>query len=284
MSVSSATMAKETVAFVLGGGGVRGGYEVGKLKALLEAGIVPDLVLGTSIGSVQGAFVAADPSAACVDRLNNLWIDVMRERIFRPSLASRLSTLAVTGTHMCSNKPVGDLLARYLGRPRIQDLAVRFECVAASIERASAHWFAAGPLIPAVLASCAVPGVWPPMRIGNEHFLDGGLVESIPLHRAYELGATTVYVLHAGRVNKPLRPPRRPWEIASVSFEISRRHRFSEGMQQVPEGVTVHLLPTGDTAPDEDIDIFDTTEDQIEEVRIRVANAYEATTEYLRAA
>ncbi|WP_285661689.1 patatin-like phospholipase family protein [Actinorhabdospora filicis] len=276
-------MAKETVAFVLGGGGVRGGYEVGKLKALLEAGIVPDLVLGTSIGSVQGAFVAADPSPGCVDRLNNLWIDVMRQKIFRPSLTSRLSTLAVTGTHMCSNKPIADLLVRYLGRPRIQDLAVPFECVAASIERASAHWFATGPLIPAVLASCAVPGVWPPVRIGDEHFLDGGLVESIPLHRAYELGATTVYVLHAGRVNKALRPPRRPWEIASVSFEIARRHRFSEGMANVPEGVTVHLLPTGDTAPDEDIDIFDSTEDQIEEVRTRVANAYAATAEYLRA-
>lgn len=273
-------MAKDTVAFVLGGGGMCGGYEVGALKALTEAGIVPDLVLGTSIGSVHGALVAADPGPACVDRLNEVWLEAMRRRIFRPSVTSRMATLAVTGTHMCSNKPVVDLLVRHLGRRLLQDLPVRFECVAASIERAAAHWFTTGPLIPALLASCAVPGVWPPVRIGDEHFLDGGLVESVPLHRAYELGATTVYVMHTA---SPLRPPRRPWEIASVSFEISRRHRFAEGVRNVPPGVRVHVLPVGDDGPDEHIGILH-TEDQIEEVDRRVANAYAAATEYLRTA
>ncbi|MEV0646869.1 patatin-like phospholipase family protein [Phytomonospora sp. NPDC050363] len=271
-----------STAFVLGGGGLRGGYEVGMIQALLEAGIVPDLVVGTSIGSVHGALLAARPDVACVKTMTNLWIDIMTRKIFRQPLIGRLFTLAATGSHMNSNVAVGDLLAEHLGRIRFEDLKVHFECVAATIERASAHWFHSGPLIPAVLASCAVPGMWPPVRIDGEHYLDGGLVESIPIHRAFELGATTVYVLHAGRVNKGLRPPRRPWEIASVSFEIARRHRFSSGMANIPDGVTVHLMPTGDTAPDEDFDLFDTTADQIEEVRTRIRNSHEASLAYLQ--
>ena len=79
-----------------------------------------------------------------------------------------------------------------------------FQCVAASIERAAAHWFCDGPIVPAVLASAAVPGLLPPVRIGDEHFFDGGLVHSIPVGRALAAGGRTVYVLHVGRIERPL--------------------------------------------------------------------------------
>jgi NTE family protein len=97
---------------------------------------------------------------------------------------------------------------------------VPFQCVAASIERAAEHWFASGSLVDAILASAAVPGVLPPVRVGDEHFLDGGLVNSIPVGRAVALGATTIYVLQVGRIERSLEVPRRPWEVATVAFEI----------------------------------------------------------------
>src|ERR671929_55211 len=146
-------------AFVLGGGGVLGAAEVGMLQALLEHDVRPDLVVGTSVGAIDGA------------------------------------------------------------------------------------------LVDAVLASCAVPGLLPAVEIDGEHYLDGGLVHSIPVGRAVALGADTIYVLHVGRIDRPLRPPSRPWEVATVAFEIARRHRFAADLAALPPGVTVHVLPAGDPAP-----------------------------------
>jgi NTE family protein len=120
--------------------------------------------------------------------------------------------------------------------------------VAASIEKAGAHWFADGPVVDAVLASCAVPGLLPPVRVGGEHFMDGGLVRSVPVGRAVELGARRVFVLHVGRIERPLQVPRRPWEVALVAFEIARRHQLSDDLARVPAGVEVHILPTGGRA------------------------------------
>ena len=111
---------------------------------------------------------------------------------------------------------------------------MRFQCVAASIESAAEHWFTAGPIVDAVLASSAVPGILPPVRIGDEHFIDGGIVNSIPVNRAVELGATRIFVMHVGRLDRPLEPPRWPWEVALVAFEIARRHRFLGDLASLP--------------------------------------------------
>ena len=106
--------------------------------------------------------------------------------------------------------------------------------------------------VDAVLASCAVPGLLAPVELDGEHFLDGGLVHSIPVGRAVALGATTIYVLHVGRIERPLRPPSKPWEVARVSFEVARRHRFNREMADLPEGVAAHVLPTGGGSPKDD--------------------------------
>jgi NTE family protein len=245
---TAASMPYET-AFVLGGGGHLGAYEVGMLKALLESGIKPDAVLGTSVGAINGASLAADPTTDAVARLEQLWTSLSAGGIFEDSLFTRLGTMMRSRTHMHSNTTLRRMLAEGIPVERIEDLQVPFQCVAASIERAAEQWFSSGPLVEAVLASCAVPGLLPPVEIGGEHFLDGGLVDSVPVGRAVALGARTVYVLHAGRLEQPLQVPKQPWEVAAVAFEISRRHRFARDMEQLPEGVTVHLLPTGAERP-----------------------------------
>src|SRR6476469_6116768 len=77
------------------------------------------------------------------------------------------------------------------------------------------------------------------------HYLDGGLVHSIPVSRAIDLGEGTVYVLQVGRIEHGLRAPRWPWEVGLVAFEIARRYRFNEDLERVPDGVAVHVLPSG---------------------------------------
>lgn len=271
------------VAFVLGGGGVLGAHEVGMLQALAEAGIRPDLIVGTSVGALNGVFVAADPLAA-VPRLARVWRDGVASATFGGSLIGRVATLARSGTHLHSSEPLRQLLEELLPVERIEQLAVPFQCVAASIERAAAHWFSSGPIVPAVLASAAVPGLLPPVRVGNEHFLDGGLVHSIPVGRAVELGARTVYVLHVGRIERPLEVPRRPWEVGLVAFEIARRYRFAEDMASLPAGVTVHVLPTGVEGSPRAADLSQLRYRDTSRVEEHIDRAYEASAAYLAGA
>ncbi len=235
-----------TTAFVLGGGGHLGAHEVGMLSALMDAGIAPDLVIGTSIGAINGAVFASDPTEAAVENLRKLWTGLKASDVLGSSVFAKVKTLARTGTHVEDDRVLRELLTDVLPVERIEDLAVTFECVATSIERAAVRYFSEGPLVDAIMASAAVPGLLPPVEIDNEHFLDGGLVASIPLDRAIDLGATTIYVLQVGRIEEPLVAPTKPWEVAMVAFEISRRHRFSEALRSLPAGIDVHVLPTGD--------------------------------------
>ncbi|QMU77092.1 patatin-like phospholipase family protein [Streptacidiphilus sp. PB12-B1b] len=270
-------------AFVLGGGGSLGAHEVGMLQALLDAGIRPDLVLGTSVGAINGALVAADPSPASVERLSELWQGMGRAGVFAGSLADRVGTAVRSRTHLYSNGPLRALLEEDLGKLAFEDLAVPFQCVAACVERSAERWFSSGPLVPAILASSAVPGLLPPVRVDGEHFLDGGLVNSIPVGRAVALGARTVYVLQVGRIEQPLSVPRRPWEVASVCFEIARRHRFARDMDDLPDDVTVHVLPTG-SDPDQRLSpARQLRHRDFGSTRERIERAHRATAAYLEA-
>jgi NTE family protein len=241
-------------AFVLGGGGALGAVEVGMLGALLERGITPDLVLGTSVGALNGAFVAQDPTPDVVDRLTGLWetVAASSREVYgdRPLRAVRRAV--ATGTHVWSSKPLATRLREELGEVTFADLAVPLQVCAAHIERAAEHWFDTGDVVDAVVASAAVPGLLPPKEIDGEHYLDGGIVNSVPVARAHQLGATRVFVLQVGRMERPLSAPRRPWDVARVSFEIARRHRFNREMSELPESVEAHVLPTGGTSERDD--------------------------------
>jgi len=242
-----------TTAYVLGGGGVLGAVEVGMLQALLERDLRPDLVLGTSIGALNGALVAADPTPAVVDRLVALWHTASASRdVYGDRPLRTIRRAVATGTHIYSAKPLSERLLDELGDVTFEELPVRFQVCAANIERAAEHWFDSGPVVDAVVASAAVPGLLPPAKVGDEHFLDGGIVNSIPLGRAVALGADRIFVLQVGRIDRPLAPPTKPWEVARVSFEIARRHRFARELAEVPADVEVHVLPAAGTSERDD--------------------------------
>lgn len=269
-------------AFVLGGGGMLGAAEVGMARALLEAGVQPELVCGTSVGAINGAAIAADPTPEGAQRLLEMWEALGRTDMFDGSLVGRIAGLVSRRTALHGNGALRRTLQDHLPAGTFEDLAVPFECVAASVERAREHWFDSGELVEPVLASCALPGVFPPVRIGDEHFLDGGLVNSIPLGRAVARGADTVWVLHVGRLEEDLTAPRFLWEVAFVAFEISRRHRFLSDLERVGPEVAVHVLPTGlpqrSPATWSNLRYRDTRR-----IAGRAELAYDATRDYLKA-
>jgi NTE family protein len=271
-----------TTAFVLGGGGLLGASEVGMLRALAEAGIRPDLIVGTSVGAINGVFIAAAPDQAA-ERLAALWQGDSMRLAFSETLLGRARRLVRSGTHLHSLEPLERLLISELPGDQFADLALPFQCVAASIEHASARWFSTGPVVPAVMASCAVPGLLPPVEADGEHFFDGGLVDSIPVGRAVALGADVVYVLQVGRIESPLAVPTKPWQVGLVAFEIARRHRFHEEMASLSASGTVriHVLPTGGEAAPSGLAQFryrDATK-----VGVSISRAYAASARYLNA-
>ena len=254
------------------------------LRALLERGITPDLVLGTSVGAVNGVAVAATPTTEAVDALEEMWSRTDETGVFGGSLIARLSTLARTRTHLHDASGLRRALDEWLPVRDIEALAVPFQCVAASIERASEHWFTSGPITDAVLASSAVPGLLPPIALEGEHFLDGGLVNSIPVGRALELGATELYVLQVGRVDRPLEAPRWPWEVGLVAFEIARRHRFAGDMAALPDGVRAHVLPTGQLEPPSYRSFSQLRYSDTSSIGEGITRAHEASVRYLEQA
>ncbi len=216
------------------------------LRALDEAGIKPDLVLGTSIGAFNGSVIADRPGSAGVEALSELWARMAASDILQGSRMDRLKNVATLRPALHETSELRSLLERAHAPGRqIEDLTIPFQCVAASIERAAEHWFTGGPLVEALLASAAVPALFPPVEIDGEHFYDGGLVNSVPLGRAVELGAGEIYVLQVGRLESPLRPPERLYEAALISFEIARRHRYTTAVENLPEGIVLHVLPSG---------------------------------------
>jgi NTE family protein len=273
-------MVNPTVAFVLGGGGVLGAVEVGMLRALLRAGYRPDVVVGTSIGAVNGVLVAADPSEGVTDRLVRLWSSPEAADVYGDSIARQLRRFAAR-THLHSPLPLRRLLESELGEhSTFADLKVPFRCCAASIERAAEHWFDSGPLVDAVLASSSVPGLLPPMEIDGEHYIDGGIVNSIPIGEAVRIGAKLIFVLQVGRVERQLSVPRRPWEVAQVAFEVARRHRFARDMASLPADVRVHVLPSGGG---ESRDDSPWAYKDMAAVGRRISRAYTASRRYLEA-
>jgi NTE family protein len=271
------------VAFVLGGGGILGAHEVGMLRALAEREIAPGLILGTSVGAINGAMFAAEPTVEGVERLSDLWQGTQLSELTAAAVVRRIGTLAKSGTHLESLDAARARLANALPVERVEQLAVPFQCVAASIERAAEHWFSTGPLVDVVLASCAVPGILPPVKIGDEHYIDGGIVNSIPVSRAVMLGARTIYVLQVGRLEKPLSPPRWPWEVGLVAFEVARRHRFAHDLQSLPDDVELHVMPTGGSAAPAYNDVAGQLRLRraVRTVSQQIGVAYEASMRYL---
>lgn len=261
------------VAFVLSGGGNLGALQIGMLRALVERDIRPDLVLGCSVGAINGAALAEEPTFAGVARMERLWRDLDGADLMPGGLLPGAVALARRGEAIHGNDGLRRALETHLRARRFEDLVVPFQCVATDVAGVQEVWFDTGPLVEPILASSAIPAVYPPVEIDGVRYLDGAIVDEVPMSRAVELGARTLYVLQVSAFARPRREPRRPLDVAVQSFWLARHFRFKRELASMPEGVDVHLLPTGE-APDVRYNDFTRTAELI-------ALAYQASSDYL---
>lgn len=174
------------IGLALGGGAARGWAHIGVLKALRAAGIVPDIIAGTSIGAVVGGCYAAGH----LDSLEGFALELTRRRVFG------YLDFNLSGTGLISGQRLCDRLDRHLGDRAIEDLDVRFTAVATEIGSGHEIWLSRGKLVDAVRASYAIPGVFRPVKVGGRWLFDGALVNPIPVSVCRALGARYVIAVN----------------------------------------------------------------------------------------
>jgi NTE family protein len=203
------------VGYVLGGGGSLGAVQVGMLQALAERDVPPDIVAGTSVGSLNGAVLALDPKGAA-NRLSHLWPRLTRERVFPGGLLAQARTLQHHRTHLFTSTGLGGVIADFIGAElTFADLTLPFAAVTTDVSTARPHVLRDGLLLPALLASSAIPGIFPPVELGPLRLYDGGLVANVPMRQAVAMGARSLLVLDC---NFPGNVPEVSGSIAEVLF------------------------------------------------------------------
>ena len=258
---------RQRIALVLSGGGNLGALQVGQLRALAEREITPDVVLGCSVGALNGGAYAVDPTMAGVRRLEELWRSVQHEpdTLMPGSWMPNPVMLLRKGDALNSNEGLRTSVERFLdGRETFEDLAVPFECVATDVDSGAETWFSEGELVEPVLASAALPAVYPMVTVGDRRYLDGGVLNNVPISRALELGARKIFVLHVGLHGRPTPQVRRPADVALIAYWIARNGRFARDLASLPDNVEALVLPPG-ARPEIRFDDFSRSDELMEQ-------------------
>lgn len=215
-----------SVAFVLSGGASLGAIQVGMLRALYERRIVPDLIIGTSIGALNGLYIASRPATPeTVDALAQIWLGSHRFEIFPPDPITGLLGLMGLTNHFLPSVGLRRILRRHQNINRLEDTTIPLHVIATDARSGMERRLSQGPAQPAVMASAAMPGIFPAVEIDGDQLVDGGVASNTPTSDAIELGARTVYVLPTGHACDLPRPPRGALAMAihANSLLLSRR-------------------------------------------------------------
>jgi NTE family protein len=213
-------------AFVLLGGGARGAAQAGALSVMLEQGIVPNYIVSISAGSWNGAFLAQEPTPERARALEELWLntstlDIVGPRRWRAAinaLAQRSSLYGNSGMRRVAEKYLGDLT--------FEELRVPLRIVATDLKTGTAHIFSEGAVLPAMMASSAMPGIFPPVVTSDSVFIDGGIAEWAACLDALNWGATRICFVACGAVVGRQSRSRTVRRVLERSLEISLRNNF----------------------------------------------------------
>jgi NTE family protein len=199
---------KSKTAFVFAGGGSLGAVQVGMLKALTRQRIVPDLVVGASVGAINAAYFAAEPNEAGVARLERIWLRLHRADIFPFSPINSILGLFGQRDYLVTPAPLRALIESELSYQRLEDARIPCHVVATDVLVGTEVSLSAGPAAPALLASAAMPAVYPTVTIDGRYLMDGGVANNTPISTAIRQGATRLIILPTGTPCALETPPR----------------------------------------------------------------------------
>jgi NTE family protein len=272
MTDSSGPWAAGATAFVFCGGAGLGAMQVGMLRALVERGIRPDFVTGTSSGSLNALVYAADPSLAAVDRLERLWLSARRRDLFRmrPSAVGR--GLFGSSPSLASNASLRRLLESTLPVRFLEDTTIPVAIALTDAQARKPTIVSSGNAIDVLMATSAIPGLFPPVEIDGREYMDGGLVADPPIGAAVELGATHAYVFPVGwPIVEPVAGNAAARAADAVDWLCWRIAEFE--LERWSAHCRIHLLPSPSTRRIAPFDLRAT--------RRLIDEAYALTTDWL---
>lgn len=230
---------------MLSGGGPLGALQVGTLKALFEHGMRPDVVTGTSVGALNATFIAFNPTIDGVDEMEDVWRTLREDDLF-PGGRFRASwaRMFVRGNRVFENSGLQRLIASRLGiDARIEDAAIPLGIVTTDLETGDEKVFTAGEVMRPLLASTAMPGVFPPVEYEGRTYIDGGVADNVPIAPAVDLGATTLWVINSTSHSNQRRPLLRPMDYFAHAFTLARAQRLSLDLQHYRERAKLIVVP-----------------------------------------
>lgn len=232
-----------TTAFVLSGGASLGAVQVGMLQSLAAHRVHPDMVVGTSVGAINGAHVAGDATAAGADALAGLWRSLRTRDIF--PMRPLVSAAGLLGRHaaITSSRPLRHLLERHVRFDRLEDAPVPLHVIGADVLTGAEVRLSSGPTVDAVLASAAIPGILPPVEIEGRLVVDGGVVNHTPVSVALSLGADRVYVLTTSHQCHLVEPPRGAVQAAAHAYALLTQRQLVQALADVPGYFDLRIPP-----------------------------------------
>jgi len=246
-------------AFVFAGGGARGSAQIGMLQALVARGITADAVYGASVGAINAAGYCGAPTAHGVDALAERWRAITREDIFPQGRFPTPWRFFQQRESVHPNDGIRKVIESGLLFTRLEDSPIPLEVVATSLTDGRMQWFSEGPAAERIQASAALPALLPPVTIDGEAFIDGGVVDNVPIGRAMAQGAERIFVLLCGPLRYTPHRYRRPIEGVLTAFFIAVHARFARELEHLPDGIEVVVL-TVDTEPVSRYDDFSGTD------------------------
>ena len=236
------TSGKTKTAFVFAGGGSFGAVQVGMLHALVEHGVRPDFVVGASVGAINGAYFAGNPTLAGVARLERLWCGLKRSTIF-PMTFSRIAGLFSRSPSLVDSGGLRELIERELPYRKLEDTALPLHVVATAQLHGKLVCLSSGPAVDAILASCAIPAIFPSVRIDGEYLIDGAVAANTPVATAVALGADRLIVLPTGYACALSEPPDSAIASALHALNMVIAHQLVQDLELVADRVDVLTVP-----------------------------------------
>jgi len=233
-----------TVAFVLSGGASLGAIQAGMLKALYERRIVPDLIVGASVGALNGAFIASRPAtAATADALADVWLGLERSEVFPLNPVTGFVGFFGRRNYLVPDTHLRRLVRRQLELERLEDARVPLHLIATDLTSGREVRLSEGDALQAVMASAAIPGIFPPVEWRDRELIDGGVANNAPISQALELGADDVYVLPTGYACALDEPPRGALAMLLHSTTLLVQRRLIMEIDLLKDQANLIVLP-----------------------------------------
>jgi NTE family protein len=234
--------AQAKTAFVFTGGGSLGAIQVGMLRTLLAHGVRPDFVVGASVGAINAGYFAAAPDLDGVAALARIWSALRRSDVFPFTLVSAFGLLRHPG-NLVDPSGLRQLIETNLPYRNLEQAAVPLHIMATN-QQGQPVRLSSGPAVEAILASTAIPGVFPPVEIGGDALMDGAIAANTPLCLAAEMGATRIIILPTGYACALTEPPRRAVAKALHAVTLLIAWQLMHELQVISRDIAVHLVPT----------------------------------------